>query len=82
MARNRLAYATVTGLALLAVFALLAAPPVTVAEDPEKDKESESILNLIRPRAGERIADVGCGKGTWTFPLARAETRPSSPSRW
>jgi ubiquinone/menaquinone biosynthesis C-methylase UbiE len=71
MARHRHAFATVTGVLALAALLLLAAP-VTVAKDPEKDKESESILKLIRPRPGEILADVGCGKGTWTFPLARA----------
>ncbi len=41
-------------------------------DDGPKDADRESIFQLIAPRPGEVIADVGCGKGTWTFPLARA----------
>ncbi len=71
MLRHRLAFVLTTSVLVLAAFALLVAP-ATVAEDEDKQKESEGILKLIRPRPGETIADVGCGKGTWTFPLARA----------
>ncbi|MDJ0521209.1 MAG: methyltransferase domain-containing protein [Planctomycetota bacterium] len=71
MARHRKAFAIATGALALTALLLLSAPP-SIAEDPEQDKESESILKLIRPRPGETIADVGCGKGTWTFPLGRA----------
>jgi ubiquinone/menaquinone biosynthesis C-methylase UbiE len=55
-------------IALLALATVLAPP--TGAED--EDAERRSILSLIGPGSGELIADVGCGKGTWTFPLARA----------
>ncbi len=70
MLRHRPAYAILAGLIVLAALALPAAP-TTVAEDQPKKDEGASILELIRPRAGETIADIGCGKGTWTFPLAR-----------
>ena len=71
MARHRRVFAIATGFLGLAAWALVAAP-ATVAEDRELQAETESILKLIRPRSGEVIADVGCGQGTWTFPLARA----------
>ena len=45
--------------------------PPTNAED-ELERERRSILSLIGPWSGEVVADVGCGKGTWTFPLAKA----------
>lgn len=41
-------------------------------EDDMPAGEREALLALIRPRAGEHIADLGCGSGTWTVPLARA----------
>jgi len=73
MARHRSTFATVAGLIVLAALALPAAPPTAAQDqDPDATKESASILKLIRPRPGEIIADIGCGKGTWTFPLARA----------
>lgn len=62
------------GAVLLFLLALGAAaflpPPASRAED--EDSERRSILSLIAASSGEIIADVGCGKGTWTFPLARA----------
>lgn len=42
------------------------------AEDESEDAERQSIFSLIEPRQGEVIADVGCGTGRWSFPLARA----------
>ncbi len=59
---------------LLGGLALFSALPTTAEDEPStaKDPDQESIFQLIAPRAGEVIADVGCGKGTWTFPLARA----------
>ena len=59
---------------LLGALALLHAATGRAEDEPDagKDPDRESIFALIAPRAGEVIADVGCGKGTWTFPLARA----------
>lgn len=58
----------------LGVLALLQTTTSRAEDDPSeaKDPHRESIFALIAPRGGEVIADVGCGKGTWTFPLARA----------
>lgn len=50
-------------------------PPLAGAEEEAEDLEDaerRSIFALIEPRQGEVIADVGCGTGRWTFPLARA----------
>jgi ubiquinone/menaquinone biosynthesis C-methylase UbiE len=33
---------------------------------------TDEFMDLLAPGGGETIADVGCGTGTWTFPLARA----------
>ena len=54
---------------LLAPLALAFALPLR-AEPPAP--EAEDLLRLIGARNGETIADVGCGKGTWTFWLAQA----------
>lgn len=48
-----------------------AALPPAGAESDEAG-ERAALLALIAPRPGERIADLGCGSGTWTVPLARA----------
>jgi ubiquinone/menaquinone biosynthesis C-methylase UbiE len=32
----------------------------------------QTVLRLVAPRAGEWVADVGCGPGVFTVPLARA----------
>jgi SAM-dependent methyltransferase len=42
------------------------------AEEPPPTPGDGDVLELIAARPGETIADVGCGSGTWTFPLARA----------
>lgn len=54
--------------ALLAVVLGLGRPGAADERPPEAD----DVLALIGARAGERIADVGCGRGTWTFMLAQA----------
>lgn len=54
---------------LLAVAGLWHAPD-TRADD--ENEERQSVLALIGARAGEVIADVGCGNGRWTLDLARA----------
>ena len=41
-------------------------------DNAEHDAEHSAILRLIGPRSGETICDLGCGRGTWTFKLARA----------
>jgi ubiquinone/menaquinone biosynthesis C-methylase UbiE len=63
-----------TCVGLFVVLALLAVPLLGQRASRAEDEEAErsSILSLIGARPGELIADVGCGKGTWTFPLARA----------
>ena len=60
--------------AAIALLLGIAVAPSTAEDDgtEEKDPDRESIFALIDPHAGDMIADVGCGKGTWTFPLARA----------
>jgi ubiquinone/menaquinone biosynthesis C-methylase UbiE len=59
-------------LLLLVVFGAWPGPgPLHAEEDPE-ELERRSLIALIEPRPGEVIADVGCGTGRWTFPLARA----------
>jgi ubiquinone/menaquinone biosynthesis C-methylase UbiE len=54
-------------LLLLALLATVATSSAGRAEDPG----DESVLGFLAPRRGETIADVGCGRGVWTFPLAR-----------
>jgi ubiquinone/menaquinone biosynthesis C-methylase UbiE len=71
MDRTRLPPRPAPWLAALLVIPLLLGPPPAAGEG-EEDLERGGILALIGPRPGEVIADVGCGKGTWTFPLARA----------
>ncbi len=43
-----------------------------VGRADERPPEADDVLALIGARPGERIADVGCGRGTWTFMLAQA----------
>ena len=33
---------------------------------------SRWILDLLRPNHGERVLEIGCGRGTQTIPLAQA----------
>lgn len=75
MARpRRHPWAAAALLCAFAAFVLLPLPTGSAEDEPDgpKDPDRASIFELIAPRAGEVIADVGCGKGTWTFPLARA----------
>ncbi|MFV1959627.1 MAG: class I SAM-dependent methyltransferase [Planctomycetota bacterium] len=55
-------------LLLLLGLPVLLAAPTRAGDDPTED----AVLGLVAPRRGEVIADLGCGKGTWTFTLARA----------
>ncbi len=64
----RVRWSAWVGLGLIAA-GLCAAPFSSAAEDAA---ERDAVLALIAPRPGERIADLGCGTGTWTIPLARA----------
>jgi SAM-dependent methyltransferase len=74
MSRTTRATGPAVLLLLLAGALLLPLGRSAAGDDPgdAKDPDRESIFGLIAPHAGEIIADVGCGKGTWTFPLARA----------
>ena len=55
---------------LLSLLALgVLALPLSADDRPP---EADDVLALIGARAGESIADVGCGRGTWTFMLAQA----------
>lgn len=55
---------------ILLVLGCLLAPLGRADDDPTDDREA--ILALLAPRRGERIADVGCGQGTWSVVLAKA----------
>src|SRR5689334_9859188 len=55
---------------LLTCLALAALALPLRADD--RPAEADDVLALIGARAGETIADVGCGRGTWTFMLAQA----------
>jgi SAM-dependent methyltransferase len=55
--------------ALVLCLALAASTPLKA--DPPSP-EADDLLALIGPRSGEVVADVGCGRGTFTFPLAQA----------
>jgi ubiquinone/menaquinone biosynthesis C-methylase UbiE len=59
---------------LLVALGLVALCMPLVAEDEDEDPppERDDVMSLISARPGEAIADVGCGTGTWTFPLSRA----------
>lgn len=57
-------------LVLLLALGLLLATGLRAEDDPADDREA--ILALLAPRRGERIADVGCGQGTWSVALAKA----------
>jgi SAM-dependent methyltransferase len=65
---RRLAFLTLLAATVLGV--LVAGRPVPAEEETEA--ADQDVLALIAARTGEAIADVGCGPGTWTFPLARA----------
>jgi SAM-dependent methyltransferase len=56
-------------LLVLVALVLPAARPLA-AEAPSP--EAADLLRLIGARNGETIADVGCGRGTWTFWLGQA----------
>jgi SAM-dependent methyltransferase len=61
-----------SSIVLLCLALLLSTPhAASDAADP-LPAEAAELLRLIAPRSGEAIADVGCGKGTWTFHLAQA----------
>lgn len=57
--------------ALLLLLLGLVTLALPVAAD-DRPPEADDVLALIGARAGESIADVGCGRGTWTFMLAQA----------
>ncbi len=57
-------------LALIPVVSLLLPAPRGQTEDEAPARRE--VVALIAPRSGEVIADLGCGRGTWTFALARA----------
>jgi SAM-dependent methyltransferase len=69
--RARLPFVPALALALATTLVLTAPSGSRVAADPPTAEAAE-LLRLIAPRSGESIADVGCGKGTWTFHLAQA----------
>ncbi|MHC5010099.1 MAG: class I SAM-dependent methyltransferase [Planctomycetota bacterium] len=53
----------------LLLLALCIAAPGLADEEPN---ERDAVLGLIAPRRGEVIADLGCGRGDWSFELARS----------
>lgn len=57
-------------LALIPLAWLLLPAPTGQTEDEAPARRE--VVSLIAPRSGEVIADLGCGRGTWTFALARA----------
>lgn len=59
-------------LALLLLFGAPHAPRIGEAEDDDGPQGREAVLAFIAPEPGEVVADLGCGRGAWTFPLARA----------
>jgi ubiquinone/menaquinone biosynthesis C-methylase UbiE len=60
-------------IALLVVPVLLASGFLALSGRAEEGAdERAAVLALIAARRGESIADVGSGKGTWTFDLAAA----------
>lgn len=64
-----------TALVALLAWALLLAPAprsTHAEEDDDPPATRQEVFALIAPRPGERIADLGCGRGRFTFPLARA----------
>jgi SAM-dependent methyltransferase len=58
-------------LLVLLALAQVGAPPRTASAEP-LSAEGQDLLRLIAARPGEAIADVGSGRGTWTFHLAQA----------
>jgi SAM-dependent methyltransferase len=59
---------------LLAMLGLAVLALPSRADD--RPPEADDVLSLIGARAGESIADVGCGRGTWTFMLSQAVGAP------
>lgn len=51
---------------------ILIAPPVPIASGEEDNQPGErAVMALIAAQPGEVVADLGCGRGAWTFPLAK-----------
>ncbi|MDJ0976731.1 MAG: methyltransferase domain-containing protein [Planctomycetota bacterium] len=68
MPRPRLVFALALALCLLLPLAIQTGH----TEDDDGPQGQDAVLALIAPQPGEVVADLGCGRGAWTFPLARA----------
>lgn len=57
----------------LTVWLILAPPQRPAAGEDEAPPESaQAVMKLIAAQPGEVVADLGCGRGAWTFALSKA----------
>jgi ubiquinone/menaquinone biosynthesis C-methylase UbiE len=58
-------------LLLLIVSGVFSQPPQTQSEEDRTSEMKRRVIETLHLRAGETAADVGCGDGFYTIPLAR-----------